>query len=479
MPRTPEWYADGPLVTVYVPARNYGRYLQQAIDSVRQQLYPNWELFIVDEASIDETSLIAAQAQQRDPARIRVISHPEPQGLQRVANRVLALASGRYIMRLDADDWLEESALLLMVAKLESDPRLGVVYGNYFYTDPDGSVIGVERRQRLGSEDEARHLAPHGACTMVRTRELKAVGGYSEDVDAQDGWDLWHKLKDRVTTASLEAPLFYYRQHEQSLSRNDRRLLSARDRIISKARARLDGSYKPSCLAVIPVRESYPNFEGVPYVELEGRSLLQRAMEAAGTAPGVTEVIVTSQSESVLAFAADLQRRGLVGAHLGVHRPPEMIRARIRLPEILTHAGEAYHGVHGRYPDILVFLSLHAPLRRAVDVERAVDTLRIHACDSVVSVFEEVEPVFAHGRDGLQLLNPGRFDGLTYERERLYRFNGAVLAVWWDVLAQGDLFGQRIGYVEMTQEDSLQIKRPLDVESLRARLEALALQQGV
>jgi glycosyltransferase involved in cell wall biosynthesis len=467
------WNADGPLVTVYIPARNYGRYLQQAIDSVRHQLYPSWELFVIDEASTDETSMIGAHAQQGDPARIHVITNAEPEGLQRIANRVLSLASGRYIMRLDADDWLDESALLLMVAKLESDPRLGLVYGNYFYTDPDGQVIGVERRQKLGSEDEARHLPPHGACTMVRTRELKAVGGYSEDVDAQDGWDLWHKLVHRVKTANLEAPLFYYRQHEQSLSRNDRRLLTARDRILAKARTRLDGSYTPSCLAVIPVRESYPAFEGVPYVELEGRSLLQRALQGAQDAQGITEIIVTSESDDVLAFAADLQERALVREHMRVRRPPEIGRARVRrLPEILTHAGEAYQRSRGAYPDVVVFLSLHAPLRRAIDVDKAIDTLRIHSCDSVVSVCEEVEPVFAHGRDGLRLLNPGRFDGLAYERERLYRFNGAVLAVWWDMLAEGDLFGQRIGYVEMAQEDSIQIKGRLDVESLRARLDA-------
>jgi CMP-N-acetylneuraminic acid synthetase len=472
MPNT-SWYAEGPLVTIYVPARNYGRYLQQALDSVRQQLYSNWELFIIDEASTDDTAVVAAQAQQRDPVRVRVISNTEPQGLQRIANRVLALAGGRYIMRLDADDWLEESALLLMVAKLESDPRLGLVYGNYFYADPDGQVIGVERRQKLGSEDAARHLPPHGACTMIRTRELKAVGGYSEDVDAQDGWDLWHKLVHRVRTASLEAPLFYYRQHEQSLSGNDRRLLTARDRILAKARTRLDGSYRPSCVAVVPARESYRGFERVPYIELEGRSLLQRAVQAAQDAQGVTETIVTSESESVLAFAADLEARACVKPHLRIHRPPEMSRPRIRLPEILNHAGEAYQRAHGAYPDVVVFLSLHAPLRRAVDVDKAIDSLRIHVCDSVVSVCEEVEPVFVHGREGLNLLNPGRFDGLTYERERLYRFNGAVLAVWWDIVSTGDLFGQRIGYVEMSQEDSLQVKRPRDVEGLRARLEAV------
>jgi glycosyltransferase involved in cell wall biosynthesis len=471
-------FAKGPLVTVYIPARNYGRYLRQAIESVRQQLYPNWELFIIDEASEDETAGIAEQARREDPDRIRVITHERPEGLQRVANRVLGLARGAYIVRLDADDWLEESALLLMTAKLESDPSLGLVYGNYFYTDPDGTVIGMERRYKLGTEDVAGHVAPHGACTMVRTRALKAVGGYSEDFDAQDGWDLWHKLVHRVKAASLEAPVFYYRQHEQSMSRDNSRLLSARARIMSQARGRLDGSYRPSCFAVVPVKESYPGFEGVPYVDVQGRSLLEWALESAQAARGVTQVAVSSESEGVLDFSEDLCRRGVIQPHMRILRPREMARPRIRLREILLHAGEAYCAQHGAYPDIVLFLSLHAPLRRAEHVDKAVDILRIHTCDSVVSVCEEVEPVFTHGRDGLQLLNPGRFDGVAYERERLYHFNGAVLSVWWEILAGGDLFGQRIGYMEMGKQESVQLKGPMDVESVRQYLRGAAGEDG-
>ncbi|NEX17760.1 MAG: hypothetical protein C1943_14350 [Halochromatium sp.] len=51
----------------------------------------------------------------------------------------------------------------------------------------------------------------------------------------------------------------------------------------------------------------------------------------------------------------------------------------------------------------------------------------------LLSVTEEGEPMFTHGRHGLELLNPGRFQQLVYERERLFRFNGAVLGVWTDV----------------------------------------------
>ena len=458
-----------PLITVYIPCRNYGQYLSQAVASVQKQLYGNWELFIVDDASDDYTAAIAEDFRRQDPERIRVLSNPSPFGLQRIANRVLDLANGRYIVRLDADDWFEESALLLMVAKLESDPSLGLVYGNYFYTDQNGRVIGVERRRQLGVEDMAGHLPPHGACTMVRTRVLKAVGGYSDDVNAQDGWELWYKLAYRVKAASLEAPLFYYRQHEQSLSRDAERLLEARANILAKTRAKLEGSYVPSCLAVIPVRESYPDFQGVPYRELHGKSLLQHALESTQNATGITEIAVSTASQAVLDFAGELADTGKVASHMRIARPQELAGSHIHLREILLHAAEEHYKEYDNYPDIVLFLSLHAPFRQALHVDNAIDMLRISACDTVVTVCEEREPVFVHGQNGLKLLNPGRFDGLQYERETVYRFNGAVIGVWWEVLKDIGVFGENIGYVETDRKSSVQVKSAQDIQLMEIR----------
>lgn len=450
--------SHSPLVTVYIPCRNYGRFLTQAVGSVLAQLYPNWELIIIDESSTDDTPSVAKQLHQRDPARISVIRHEQPVGLQRVANLMLGRARGKYMMRLDADDWLDEGALLLMVTKLESDPLLGLVYGNYYYVAEDGRVLGVERRNKLGAEDMAGHLPPHGACTMFRTRALKAAGGYSEDVDAQDGWELWYKLSKRVGAASLEAPLFYYRQHGNSLSRDASRLLAARSKIFERIGSALEGSYRPSCLAVIGVRESYPGFEGVPYREIDGTSLLQRAISSAAAARHVTHVMVSSQSERVLAFAASLERNGGVPAHLRVLRSAGTAAETLPMHEILAHAGEAYQRELGAHPDVVVFLSIHAVNRRAEHIDQALHVLRITESDSVVSVQEEREPLFSHGNDGLHLLNPGRFNDLAYDRERLYRFNGVLLAAWWEILEFGDLLGEKIAYIEMSAEDSLQIK---------------------
>jgi CMP-N-acetylneuraminic acid synthetase len=457
------------IVTVYIPCRNYGHYLAQAVASVKRQLYKHWELFIIDDASVDRTAAIADDLRRQDPERIKVLYNTIPFGLQRIANRVLDLANGRYIVRLDADDWFDESALLLMVAKLESDPLLGLVYGNYFYTNQNGRVIGVERRHRLGAEHMTSYLPPHGACTMVRTRVLKAVGGYSDDVSAQDGWELWYKLAHRVKAASLEAPLFYYRQHEQSLSRDVDRLLTARANILAKTRAKLEGSYVPSCLAVIPVRESYPDFQGVPYRQLLGKSLLQHALESAQNAEGVTEIAVSSDSQKVLDFSRELTQNSQIKSHMQIARPQELAGSHIHLREILIHAAEQHYQAYNNHPDIILFLSLHAPFRQASHVDNVIDVLRISACDTVVTVCEEREPVFIHGKKGLKLLNPGRFDGLQFERETIYRFNGAVISVWWEVLKEVGVFGENIGHVMIDQKASLQIKSVQDIKAFESQ----------
>ena len=122
---------EQPLVTVYIPCRNYGHFLDQAAESVINQVYENWELIIIDEGSKDDTSKIAQKILKQNPKKVTFKHNQKPKGLQKLANEILSIANGKYMMRLDADDWLDESALFLLVNKLESTKNAGLVYGNY------------------------------------------------------------------------------------------------------------------------------------------------------------------------------------------------------------------------------------------------------------------------------------------------------------------------------------------------------------
>ncbi len=447
-----------PLVTIYIPCRNYGKYLRQSIESVLSQIYSNWELFIIDEGSNDDTEEISKEYQSKHPSKIFFIKNLKPIGLQKVANKILAKASGKYMIRLDSDDWFHEIALFIMVNKLESNKNAGIAYGNYFYTNESGNIIGIETKHKLGEEDLFGQLPPHGACTLFETDELRKEGGYSENVDAQDGWDLWYKLYRKIGALSIDLPLFYYRQHEKSLSRDSDRLLKARAKIFKEARKKSKINYKPKILALIPVKESYPNIKNVPFKKINGVSLLEKAINCAFDSKQISDLVVFSKSQKVLDFSENLEKKNKVSAHKRLLRTSESNLQNIPINDFMISVGNFYKDDTGSYPDIIIYLSLHAINRRAEHIDKALNNLLISNSDSVVSVQEEREPMFNHGESGLNLINPGRFRNLSFDKEKLYRFNGSIIATKWDNIKEGSLFGLKTSYIEMSQKDSIQIK---------------------
>ena len=83
---------------------------------------------------------------------------------------------------------------------------------------------------------------------------------------------------------------------------------------------KLEGDYKSTALAVIPVKESYPDFVGVPYKEINGQSILEIAIKNASQSKKITSVIVSSESQKVLDFSKKLEKDGKVPAHIRLLR---------------------------------------------------------------------------------------------------------------------------------------------------------------
>ena len=272
-------HTQKPKVTVYIPSYNYARYLEKAVESIHSQIYSNWELIIIDDGSTDETIEIAQKLKALYPADTKVIRNDKPLGLFKCANIALKIARGEYFMRLDADDYLDESALLVMATYLNNNPDIALVYPNYTYVDQNGAFLHTENRKKIGEEDILLDQPAHGACTMVRKRVLKTVGGYTESNDAQDGYELWLKISTRYQIANVTTPLFFYRQHANSLSRDSTKLLKSRRRIKRQQVARDTGSVSPRIVFIVPAVFMYVHAYLVPS---------QMTEEAAGAAKHVS-----------------------------------------------------------------------------------------------------------------------------------------------------------------------------------------------
>mgnify|MGYP005654239613 FL=1 len=211
-------------------------------------------------------------------------------------------------------------------------------------------------------------------------------------------------------------------------------------------------------MAVIPVKESYPEFEGVPFVKVKGISLLEHSIKNASQSKKVSQITVMSESQKVLDFSKNLSAEGKVCKHRLIKREKIKKSKNIPIRDFMTLAGEDYFEEHKTYPDIIIFLSMHAVNRKKEHIEKALNVLRVTESDSVVSVEEEREPMFSYSKSGLELINPGRFQDLIFNEERLYRFNGCLIATWWEVLKFHSLFGEKISFIEMSKKDSIQIK---------------------
>jgi CMP-N-acetylneuraminic acid synthetase len=352
------------------------------------------------------------------------------------------MARGTAIMRLDADDYLDDSALLVLSEHLDRHPEVGLVYPNWIYITEAGDVIGVERRKRVRDESEVLDLPAHGACTMIRTRVLKTVGGYDTRFAAQDGHELWLRMLHRFKVANVQTPLFYYRQHSNSLSTDHDALLAARREIKRAVAARYDGPVRPRCAAIIPVKNTYPGIPDVALAPLAGRPLVRVAEHCAGW-PGTA-------------------------AHV---RDPHLSDPDVHLQEIVRAALDDMEARLDFFPDIVAVLNVHAPLRRPEHVAEALDTLLMHEVDQVVSTYEDHDLHFRHGRTGLEPINLAATRGLRLEREALFTANNAVHVFWRDVVRHGGLYEGRIGHTVMSRLESLQAKHPTD----RARAEAVLL----
>jgi len=451
-----------PKVSVYVPCHHYGRFLAQCLTSLAAQSLTDWELILIDDASADVTALVAEEFRSRHPERVRVIRQPRPLGLRAAANAALELARGEYLMRLDADDWLDANALLVLAHHLDTHLDVGLVFPNWLWVDADGQILGVEQRKRIGHEAELLDLPAHGACSMLRRRVFKAIGGFDLDVDAQDGHELWLKVLYRHGVAQVETPLFYYRQHADSITADGERLLRARRQIKHRAAERGRGPVLPRVAVIVPVKNSYPHAPNLALAALAGKPLLDYTLDTVQGDPRFSALMVTTDDPAVVAHCA---RRG-VAAHL---RAAGLSDPLLRLPEVFAAAAQALEEQLQADPDILVILSVHTPLRRIEHIQEAIDTLLVYPVDQVLSTWEDLDLHYRHGRTGMEPVNASMISGTRNEREALYACNGSIHVLWREFMTPETFLTGRIGHVVMSRTDSLLAKKPEE----RALLELL------
>ena len=201
-----------------MPVYNGERFVRQAIDSVRDQTWKDFELLVVNDGSIDGTSAILESC--RDP-RLRVITNPGNIGVTRSLNQGLISARGDYIARIDADDLALPERLAEQVWYLEHHPAVGLVASASETIDEDGATISIDD-YKLTSE-QLYYVLTFSNCivnsSVAFRRELVlGIGGYDESMKLAPDYDLWLRLSRRAMIVKLDRILAKWRNTETNIS---------------------------------------------------------------------------------------------------------------------------------------------------------------------------------------------------------------------------------------------------------------------
>jgi CMP-N-acetylneuraminic acid synthetase len=442
-----------PKVSVYITCHNYGQYVTQAIDSVFYQLFEDWELLIIDDGSSDNSLEIIKNKAKAYPDKVRVISNKVSKGLPVCANIAIEESKGEYIIRLDADDFFDESAILTMSTFLDKHKEISLVYPNYVYVDECGNYLGTERRKKIGHEVKVLDLPAHGACTMVRKRVLKSIGGYDTEHNAQDGHQIWLKILNRYKISNITTPLFFYRQHKESLTTDNQRILSARKNIKRSMVKKHKGSVSTHVVGVIPAKNIDKSMPNICLNKIGGKPLIDYSIEAAMNSSLLDDILISTDDQLVVDYCS--KKFANIKVYL---RPKGLSERSVMLPEVMLDATNYLEDQLNISLDIVVMLNVLSPLRVSSDIDEAVDTLLLYDVDSVTSVYEDHELHFTHGKFGLEPLNKGAMNQIFLERESLFVDNNSVKAFWRDVLSSDTLHGMTYGHFVMPKFRSYRIQ---------------------
>lgn len=210
-----------PLVSVITPSFNSGEFLEETIQSVLSQDYPNLEYIVMDGGSTDGSLPVLERYQDR----LRYISEPDG-GASDAINRGFQIARGEILTWIGADDLYLPGAVSAAVEALQEQPAAAVVYGEGYWIDEAGKQLG--RYPTVAPYSPSMFRKECSICqpaAFLRRAAVESVGGLDDALQSSFDYDLWIRLSRHCSFHAIPRYLACSRQHRRNKSLGQKRLM--------------------------------------------------------------------------------------------------------------------------------------------------------------------------------------------------------------------------------------------------------------
>jgi glycosyltransferase involved in cell wall biosynthesis len=211
------------LVSVIVPAYNQENYIGRCLRSLLNQSLSqaDYEIIIVDDGSTDRTKY-ALDLFRGD--LIKVIHQEKNMGLPYSLNTAIKNAEGKYIVRVDSDDYVNKHYLLFLSTFLETNDYMDAVACDYILVDARENVLSI-----VDCEKE-----PIGCGIMFKRSHLIDLGLYDTSMKWHEDKDMYTRFTVKHKIHRIELPLYRYRQHETNMTKDIKMMNSFMEKLKQK-----------------------------------------------------------------------------------------------------------------------------------------------------------------------------------------------------------------------------------------------------
>lgn len=197
-----------PDISVLITAYNVEKYIGRCVRSILYQSIPksSYEVVVINDCSTDRT-LFALGLFESD---LRLASNEKQMGLPASLNRGIRMARGRYLVRLDGDDYVNHEFLKTLLMFLDMNPELDAVACDYLMVDDHENIM-----RKVNCQEE-----PIACGIMFRIEQLIDVGMYDETFIHREEEDLRIRFEKKYVISRIQLPLYRYRRHGNNLTNN-------------------------------------------------------------------------------------------------------------------------------------------------------------------------------------------------------------------------------------------------------------------
>lgn len=364
------------IVSIVITSYNYGKYLHRCIRSCLNQTLPTdqFEVIMVDDFSQDNTKNIIEE--YKSLPNFKYIRNNKNRGVAYSANTAIKKAKGKYVVRVDSDDYINnEFAKILSMYLIENPTKFGVACDYYLVSEDENKIKKVSSKTN-----------PVSCGIMYNRKKLLKEGLYNVKFKHREEEELRIRLDQKYKIHHLELPLYRYRMHKTNKTKSKNYLDVYKKKIKKVKKNNLLNKYGNNKILkriaiIIPARGNSKRLKNKNIFKVNSKPMIYWSIKAAQECSFKNYVYVSSENEKILKIVKNYKAKI-------IKRPKYLSKDNVFKMSVIKHAVENIEKQIGKKLTLIISLQANSPDIKSEDLDRSIEQLIKYNRQEVISIDE-------------------------------------------------------------------------------------------